>query len=163
VFTIFHVLHLVFVLLGLITGFHFGHRYGLVGGFAGALIGGYLGFVAGKLPFSLSSWFVFHQLRRKSAAELWSDLQDDTYLMPNMVLRELRRRGEPMSTGLNLVLAMLESEDRLQRLRGYAAFLSNFPEMSERLLNYSPDSTGTERRGAVNNLRSSLISTNPDS
>ena len=159
-FTIFHLLNLVFVLSGLTYGFHVGCHYGFVYGLTGAVVGGCLGFVAGKFPFALSSWLIFRQFRKRTAAQLWSDLQDDNHLMPNMVLRELNRRGEPVSKGLDLVLVMLESEDRPERLRGFAAFLSTFPDLVEKLPGYRPDMTDSERREAVNDLRSSLADTN---
>ncbi len=155
-FTLFDLFSLTGLFCGLMYGFHLGHHYGLVGSLAGALIDGFLGFVIGKIPWWLSIWLIFCQLRKKSTAELWSGLQDDANFMPNMVLRELKRRGEPMPKGLDLVLAMLESEARPQRLIGFAAFLSNFPELSEKMPSYRPDLADAERREALGGLRSFL-------
>lgn len=153
-FTLFHLSSLVGLVFGLIGGFHLGHRFGLSGSLGGALVGGWLGFHAGNLPFLVSTWFVHYQFRTKSISQLWGDLHSEKCLMPNMVLRELRRRGEPMADGLIVVMALLVSEDRDARCRGYTAFLSNFPELLEKMSGYNPDAPDAERHEAVGRLRS---------
>ena len=102
-FTLFHVFSLVGLLLGLIGGYHLGHHFGLFIGLGGALVGGWLGFHAGNLPFLVSTWFIHYQFRVKPTSQLWNDLHTGDCLMPNMVLRELKRRGEPMAEGSSVV------------------------------------------------------------
>lgn len=155
-FTIFHLFRLVGPLLGLMVGFDAGHRFGTIGCLVGTIAGGYLGLLAGRFPSQLSNWLIFRQLAKEATPQLWSDLKDEAYLMPNYVLLELKRRGEPMAEALNLVLSMLMSDDRPRRLRGFAAFLSGFPELARRMDGYSPDAPDAERREAVNDLKSSL-------
>lgn len=155
-FTLFDLFRLLGPLFGLTVGFDAGHHFGTVGCLVGAIAGGYLGLLAGRFPLQLSDWFAFRLLRKESTPQLWSDLKDESYLMPNYVLLELKRRGEPMAEALNLVLSMLTSDDRPRRLRGFAAFLSGFPELAGRMNRYNPDAPDAERREAVNNFKSSL-------
>ncbi|MGI4788625.1 MAG: hypothetical protein ACRYFS_07220 [Janthinobacterium lividum] len=156
-FTLFDLFQFVGVFAGLIYGYYLGCRYGIAGDFAGAVIGGYFGFLAGRLPLQVSNWFIFRRLRSQSTAQLWSDLYDEACLEPNHILLELRRRGEPMADGLDVVLSMMVSNDRPQRLRGLAGFLSAFPDLAGHMEKYRPDALDSERHTAVNELKVAML------
>jgi hypothetical protein len=98
------------MLLGLMYGFHFGHHYELMDSLARMLVGGWLGFLAGRLLLSISNWLVSCPLRSRTTPQLWDDLHRENRLMPNMMLRELRRRREPIIEGLPIILFMLVSD-----------------------------------------------------
>jgi hypothetical protein len=94
-FTIFDFFGLLLPIVGLVVGATRGfERAGVLGGVVGAALGGVIGIVAARLalivPLALISW----RLGRRSTADLQSELRGKKSLAPNVLLMELKRRGE---------------------------------------------------------------------
>ena len=154
--TLFHLFEFLGPVLGIVVGGIAGAlHFGFFGGLAGALAGGIIGRVCGHLPLRLTNRAIFRDLRRKSTEELWASLHDGTCQLPNCFLLELRWRGEDMGKGLRLTLAMLVSENRDRRLRGWAALMSVFPDVADRIDDYRPDAPADVRRAVVGRLEES--------
>lgn len=158
-FTLFHLIELQGTALGIFLGaMAGGRRFGILGGLAGALVGGIIGRVCGRLPFRITGWVLFRDLRRKSPEALWAMLRDNECVMPNLVLLELRRRGEDRGEGLRLILGMLVSEDRPRRFLGWTALRSVFPDQAAHLDDYNPDASADLRRAVVARLEAASAS-----
>lgn len=136
--TIFDIVQILSPLLGLLLGGALGSKLGPVGAIVGALLCGGLGLYLGRLP----TLFMIRGMRRKLArfgpAELRAQLRDPRCWTPNILLLELRARGEDISPELPLVLSLMESEHQHRRTFGFAALLSAFPEVAKSLRGYSP-------------------------
>jgi hypothetical protein len=153
-FTMFHVFGLVLPIAGIVYGAWLGYaRGGWVTSLMGAVLGGITGFIAARLmlvvPLALVSW----SLRRRSTADLQSELRGRKSLAPNALLMELRRRGEAGKEDLAAVFDLLLDEALDQRSRGLAALRSAFPELAARIPEYRIEPLDEAGRGAVARLR----------
>lgn len=148
--TSFHVLFLFGLIAGLFYGGSFGwHRFGVVGlipgGLIGLLAGGFIGWVPGYLAILIPALW----LRHVPSLELRKRLHEDNSL-PNFILVELKRRGEDVLVELPFVWKMLTSENALKRTEGWAAFISAYPELLEKVPRYNPtDSTEVCRTNSM--------------
>lgn len=136
--TIFDMVQILSPLLGLLLGATLGAPLGPVGAVVCGLFGGAVGLYLGRLP----TLFMIRGMRRKLArfnpVELRDQLHDPKCWTPNILLLELRARGEDISTELPLVLSLMESEHQHRRTLGFAALLSAFPEVAKALRGYNP-------------------------
>src|SRR5687768_11937425 len=107
-FTLFHLLELVGFGVGLVLGMVGGAGlFGIAGGLGGAVVGGLLGFIIGRIPLVLGLFWLARDLTSQSTAELRSDLHSSKCLTLNLVLLELRRRGEDIRCELPVVMDLL--------------------------------------------------------
>ena len=130
--------------LGCIFGGAMGaSSFSVLGGVVGAITGGYAGLVVGSLP----EFFALRSLARdiggKTSGELREYLHREECKVPNVVLLELKRRGEEIRSELSVVLDLLVSENMDKQSRGWAALESAFPELAQQIPQYciggSPD------------------------
>jgi hypothetical protein len=130
-------------LLGLITGLFLGGtlgaaRGGLWGSILGALCGAFLGLACGRIPALVVFSVTIHGLKRISTEQLRALVRAEECRAVNIVILVLKSRGEDVHQELDLVLGMLVSIAYDERCRGWAAMQTAFPELAERIADYSP-------------------------
>jgi hypothetical protein len=141
--------------LGLVAGMAGGTKlYGVAGGIAGTLIGGCAGFVVGGVPKLLVLRWLSGRLTLVSTDELRAFLRCVDCPIPNVVLLELKRRGEDIHREFGVILDMLSSEEVSRRGRGWAALNSAFPELARHVGEYYPGDSAAECRSKTGKLRS---------
>jgi hypothetical protein len=151
-----NVLHVVsLVLAGLLAwlGARVGGSFGTAGGIVGALIGGAVGLAIGLGLVAASAEYLLRRLRKKSVAELRAELRDPAHRTPNLVLSELKRRGEVSPDDLDVVIAMLADQKEERRRRGWLALHGVFPELLKAIPDYRTSASVDERVAAVAALR----------
>lgn len=151
-----NVLHvLALVLAGFLAwlGARLGASFGTAGGVVGALLGGALGLAAGLGLVAASAEYLLRRLRKKSPAELRAELRDPAHRTPNLVLSQLKQRGEVSPADLDVVIEMLADESEVRRKRGWLALHGAFPDLLKTIPNYSPAVGAEERAAAVAALR----------
>jgi hypothetical protein len=150
-FTLFDLFQVLGPIFGFIIGGAFGAEYGVPLGIAGALCGGYLALHLGRLPTKL----MVRSARKDFAPFLVSDLEaklDGGCWAPNLILMELKARGEDVTKHLPFVLSLLQDEEFFRRTRGYAASLSAFPNDARELADYNPTKSVEDCRNALSAL-----------
>jgi hypothetical protein len=153
-FTLFHVLVLAGFLFGAMLGVRAGSAlFGTVGGVVGGILGAVVGGVIGRIPELLVLRSLARDLTAKSTAELRDHLHSPNCFTPNVVLLELRRRGEDIRQHLPVVLDLLASEDTGRRGHGWAALASAFPELVEKIRDYRIGDSVDECRRKTEILR----------
>ncbi|MCW8133286.1 MAG: hypothetical protein KIS92_23280 [Planctomycetota bacterium] len=154
-FTLFHFFVLVGAFVGIGTGLFVGVKsFGIFGGILGALTGGYLGVAVGRIPEWVTLRLLIRNLNAKSTTELKTLLHGPNCLTPNVVLLELRRRGEDIRQELPFVLDLLVSEDAGGRGKGWAALTSAFPELAAQVQDYRIADSVDDCRRKLEKLRS---------
>jgi hypothetical protein len=153
-FSMFHVFGLALPIAGIVYGAWLGYaRGGWLPSVVGAVLGGVTGVVAARLmlvvPFALLSW----SQRRRPTAQLQSELRSRKSLVPNVVLMELRRRGEATAEDLAAIYDLLLDEALEQRSRGLAALRTVYPELAAQIPEYRIEPLDDAGRAAVARLR----------
>lgn len=147
-FTLFDLIRLMSPLIGAIIGGSVGGEFGIAYGILGALLGGFIGLRLGALPTKL----MIRSARNDFAPLSIPDLEDklvDTGWTPNLILMELKARGENVDKHLPFVLSLLKHNDLHCRTKGYAALLSAFPDIAKRLKGYNPTNSAEACRQAL--------------
>lgn len=153
-FTLFHLFVLVCAVVGFAHGLFFGVKFfGIFGGFLCALAGGYLGVVLGRIPEWVTLRSLIRNLNLMATPELKTLLHGPNCLTPNVVLLELRRRGEDIRHELPVVLDLLVSEDVARRGKGWAALTSTYPELAAQVQDYRVADPVEECRRKTEKLR----------
>jgi hypothetical protein len=134
-----------------------GGAYGTTGGIIGALLGGALGLAVGLGLVAASAEYLLRRLRKKSVAELRAELRDPAHRTPNLVLSQLKQRGEVSPDDLDVVIEMLADESKERRTRGWLALHAVFPELLKAIPDYQPTGGAGERAAAVAVLRSTAV------
>jgi hypothetical protein len=153
-----NVLHLVaLVLAGVLAwaGARLGGP-GTTGSIVGALLGGALGLAVGFGLVAASAEYLLRRLRKKSVAELRAELRDPAHRTPNLVLSQLKQRGEVSPDDLDVVIALLADESEVRRKRGWLALHGAFPELLKVVPDYRTTAGAAERMQAVARLRGAL-------
>ncbi len=152
--TVFHLLQLVSACVGIAFCVAIGiDWFGVIGGVVGAIAGGFLGSGVGHLPVFLILRSLARDLGRKSSGELRESLHQLNCKIPNLLLLELKRRGEDINSELPIVLDLLESEETGPRSRGWTALASAFPELAQQIRDYRIGGSVEECRGKTEILR----------
>ncbi len=145
-FTLFDLIQLMSPLVGAIIGGAVGGERGIAYGVLGALLGGFIGLKIGSLPTRLMIRSARNDFAPLSIPEL-EDKLVDTCWTPNLILMELKARGQDVDKHLPFVLSLLKHSHTHCRTKGYAALLSAFPDIAKSLKGYNPtDSEETCRR-----------------
>ncbi|MET0556853.1 MAG: hypothetical protein ABW221_27680 [Vicinamibacteria bacterium] len=126
---------------------------GTTGSIVGALVGGALGLAVGFGLVAASAEYLLRRLRKKSVAELRAELRDPAHRTPNLVLSQLKQRGEVSPDDLEVVIAMLEEGDAVRRQRGWLALHGAFHELLNGTPSYRPLASAEERAAAVATIR----------
>jgi hypothetical protein len=152
--TIFHVLWLTAICLGLVLGAVAGAKLlGVFGAIVGGIAGGYLGFVVGRVPWFLALRFVARKFEKNSTAELRAELHSPQCMILNCLLLELRRRGEDIQQELPVVLDCLVSKSEARRGFGWATLTSAYPELAAQIRDYCIKDSMEECRRKTEILR----------
>ncbi len=137
--TLFDLLKLFGLVLGAAIGGSFGwNSLGIIGGVVGAIAGSICGGLIGQLPLAILLKLVAKKHTRLSSAQLRQQLRDDQCPIPNILLLELRRRGEDISIELPFVHSLLSSPDMHRRITGWAALTSAYPQLTAAVPDYNP-------------------------
>lgn len=136
-FTLFDLIQLMSLILGAIIGGAVGGEYGIAMGICGALAGGFIGLKLGAIPTTIMIRSVRKDFAPLTIPELESRLIDSEWT-PNLILMELKARGEDVGKHLPFVFSLLDHDDLHCRSKGYAALLSAFPEIAKNLKDYNP-------------------------
>jgi hypothetical protein len=129
---------------------------GTTGGIVGALLGGTLGLVVGLGLVAASSEYLLRRLRKKSVAELRAELRDPAHRTPNLVLSQLKQRGEVSPDDLDVVIALLADESEARRKRGWLALHGVFPDLLKAVPEYRTTASAQARAVAVATIREAL-------
>jgi len=139
-----------------------GHGYWGVGGAMVGAVGGLVaGWVLGTLPWLLVVGFMGRSLVHRRTEDLVADLCEHRTLTPNFVLRGLQRRDFDLSRLLPVVLDYLDSDQPMRRSIGFVALRSAYPEIANRLPDYSPTASPGECRAALAPVRAELAASPP--
>lgn len=152
--TIFDVLTLCGLIFGTVLGYRFGAHAGAVVGVLGAALGAAFGLILARLPYLLALISTKRSLRRRASSDLRALLADPHFLAPNVVLLELKSRGEDISDDLPQVLDMLVDSSQQRRRRGWHALASAFPEVARRLGDYRNRDTVENCKEKIARVRS---------
>lgn len=164
-FTLFDLLRLIGFLGGAFVGGSLGWEwlgvFGLVlGGAGGFFVGGFVG----QLPLICALKFVSRKFDAMTSDDLRQQLHAPDCLAPNVLLLELRRRGEDIQSELTFLHSLLVSDEMFRRTAGWAALTSAFPELVHRIPNYNPTGTPAECRKNCELLEeSNLVGLGPPS
>jgi hypothetical protein len=146
---LFHLLPLMGLAVGLAMGLTWGiTRFGWLPGLACGLAGAFVGFMLARLPGAILLARAIHALKRRSTPDLRDELYTDRLATVNLILGELRARGEDTPEDRAFVLDLMASDDYNDRCRGWAALMTAYPEEAERIPGYSPV-LATEDRDAL--------------
>ena len=135
-FTIFHVLLLVGMVLGGVFGYRLGVLVNIPLGIVGAIVGVPVGFLIGQLPLLLSLRFASREFQSFTVDELRVMLKSKEHLAPNLLLLELASRGEDIEPDLPIVIELLTAESPDDRMRGWHALASAFPDRAQMIKDY---------------------------
>lgn len=115
------------ITFGLVVGSRFGIPTPVV---VCAAVGGFVGLCVGLLPVFLISTWIRWSLRRKSIAELRTQLnQEDYYWISLEMIEELLARGEPVESLRESVAAQLKSSLAYVQVTGQRNATKWFPEL----------------------------------
>jgi hypothetical protein len=153
-FTIFDFFGLVLSAAGLVVGAVRGFEQGgVLGAIAGAALGVVAGIIASRLILIVPLALVSRNLKRRSSADLQAELRGKASLAPNVLLMELRRRGEVSEEDLAAIFDLLLDQALDQRSRGLAALKSAYPELAAKIPEYRFEPLDDASRAAVTRLR----------
>lgn len=147
-FTLFDLIQLMSPIVGAIVGAAVGGEYGIAIGVVGALLGGFIGLKFGAIPTKMMIRSTRKDFASLTNSELEGRLVDSEWI-PNLILLELKARGEDVGKHLSFVFSLLTHDDLHCRAKGYAALLSAFPELAKNLRGYNPSDSAEACRQAV--------------
>jgi hypothetical protein len=127
--TMFDILQFAGVVGGAVFGYRFGAGIGgTVGGILGSTVGIAVGWIAGRLPFVVSFWWLRRSLKRASVANLRSRLERE-YFISHLIIAELVTRGEPVESFRLTVEHQLASQSADVQRFGQTNAQLWFPEL----------------------------------
>jgi len=147
------MLELLSPIFGALAGITLGARLGVIAAVIAGIVGFVLGRIIGRIPTILMIRMMQRRFRGKSAAELRADLRRPDCMTPNCILLELSSRGEDIKKDLDVVLALLESEEPSKRGFGWAALTSAFPDMARMISDFPINGSFAERKKICDRLR----------
>lgn len=147
-FTLFDLIRLMSPVIGTLIGGAVGGEYSIALGILGAFVGGLIGLLLGALPTRLMIRSARHEFAPLSLAVLEEKLVE-TGWTPNLILMELKARGQNIDQHLPFVLSLLKHDDLPYRTKGYAALLSAFPDLAMSLKGYNPTHSVEDCRQAI--------------
>ena len=137
-FTLFHLIRLISILVGISLGWSCGkHLFGIIGAIIGVVLGFVLGSIVGYIPEWLVLKSIVPKLNKMSEEELRRKITDKECFIPNLILLELDSRGLSIDNHLTDVLNMLRSDDQSRRGFGWAALTSAYPELAKEVKKYN--------------------------
>ncbi len=153
--TFFHVLWLVAVVAGGMTGAGFGSDLlGTWGAIAGGILGVVAGHVVGVLPDWLSTRLMFRHIMRSSDEKLWQIVNLGFWnFYQTLALLQLAARGQNVRTQLPPIVKMLEAEEKLERVYGWDALRLVFTKEANVLAGYNPWHATEDCRNKVAKLK----------
>jgi hypothetical protein len=139
--TIFQIIPLYAIIIGICIGVKLGSVFGHIGAGIGGVVGGILGLLCWRLPLMwICKWLDRKRnLSNKTVEELRAMLRDPNCPIPNVALLELGMRKQNMEQELPVVLDMLVSPLKQRRSRGWRTLASVFPERAKLVADYRVD------------------------
>ena len=108
--SVFHLLQWMGTFLGVSVGIFAGHHwFGWIGGTVGAVVGFYVGGMAGRLPFAITTVLLKRDLDKCDVATLRSRLENEPYIA-HLIISHLLIRGEPVESFQGYVSKLLTSD-----------------------------------------------------
>jgi hypothetical protein len=152
--TIFDVLPLYAIIIGIVAGAKLGTRFGHGGAIICGIVGGVLGFFCWRLfLMSVCKWLDRKRnLNHKTVEELRAMLRDPNCKSPRLVLLELGIKGEKMENYLPTILDLLVSPLAETRRRGWLTLVSVFPERAKIISDYRIDDSIEKCREKIQKL-----------
>jgi hypothetical protein len=129
-FTVFHLLELIGVILGVVAGAAIGQRWvGWVGVILGAVAGFFVGRILGRVPYAIAGEMLKRDLKRCDVATLRSRLEREYYIS-HLIIAQLLIRGEPIESFREYV-SELRHSDSADRRRFGEQLLRIWPEIAQ--------------------------------
>ncbi len=152
--TIFDIIPLYAIILGICVGVKLGTVFGHVGAVIGGMVGGILGWFGWRfLLMGICKWLDRKRnLSNKTVEELRAMLRDPNCPIPNVALLELGIRKQNMEQELPVVLDMLISPMKQRRIRGWRTLASVFPERAKLVSDYRIDDSIEKCREKIQKL-----------
>ena len=137
--TVFHLFQFLGLLIGGLVGARLGYTvFGAVGACLLASLLAYLGFRLGNLPWIWVLRSEKKKFQKETTQALIEGLKGKYAFCPNIVLAELRVRGEDVSVFLPFLRDLMVSPDMYTRNRGWVALRSALPEYAALIPSYLP-------------------------
>jgi len=137
--TIFHLLQFLGLLIGAFVGARLGYTaLGVIGACLFAPLLAYVGYRLGNLAWIWVLRSEKKKFQKESTQELIAGLNGKYAFCPNIVLAELRIRGEDISAFLPYLCDLMISKDVYTRNRGWIALRSALPEYAALIPSYFP-------------------------
>ncbi|MFY9224613.1 MAG: hypothetical protein WAQ98_18205 [Blastocatellia bacterium] len=138
--TIFHIIFLLGLCFGLMTGMILGYsQYGIIGAIIVGVIGLYCGGQIGFFPHRLANRAIFKHIEKSTNEELRRIIDRNEWNFYNtLALMELSKRNQNINTDLYRIFQLLQSDNFLQRLYAWDALRLVFPGVANQLTSYDP-------------------------
>jgi hypothetical protein len=139
--TLYDLITILLTITGILVGFCIANEYSAILGIAAAIFGGLLGRWLGRIPTRIMIRNERNKMARLTVDELRQQLYKPLFsggYTPNFLLLELRARGEDISEHISLVLNLMENESDFRRRVGFAALLSAYPYLVNKMRGYNP-------------------------
>jgi hypothetical protein len=137
--TLFHVFQMLGLLVGAMIGARLGFSvFGITGACILAPLLAYFGFRLGNLPWIWVLRSEKKKFQKESTKDLIDGLRGKYAFCPNIVLAELRIRGEDITAFLPYLQDLMVSPDVYTRNRGWVALKSALPEYALLIPSYLP-------------------------
>lgn len=152
------LLCLLILVLATCLGLAFGKEYGgTIGAIVGCLMAGAAGYILCVLISRQQTRILVKSVRKEYADRTTQELRDILHggntLTPNLILMELRLRGDNIDRDIYPVLRMLESDHHQIRVLGYAALRTAYFYLKTFICDYSPGNRVDKCRSQVADLR----------
>ncbi len=156
--TLFHLFEWGGAAFGLTLGANIGYtEYGWVGGILGALVGAPMGWLLGRVPYSVGRLWLHRVLARETVDELRARLKDRVmYSLYVPVMEELRQRGADVRRELPVATTLLAAETAWERHHGWQLLRCFFPDVAATIPDYDPAQPAAQCRAKVASIRSSI-------
>jgi hypothetical protein len=126
-------------LIGGFVGAHLGYiAFGALGAIILAPVLAFAGFRLGSLPLILVLRSEKKKFQKENTQDLIEGLTGKYAYYPNIVLAELRNRGEDISVFLPFLCDLMVSPEIHTRIRGWVALRSALPEYAALIPSYHP-------------------------
>ena len=123
---------------GIMFGASLGYNLGIICAILCSMFGGIIIFLFGRWINLIMLRKTYHTIAHLTSVELREQLHAQDCFIPNLILLELRFRGEDITSELPLIFNLMQSKYVDHRMRGFAAFLSAFPDMANESNKYNP-------------------------
>jgi len=140
----------------MLLGFKLGSPFGFWISIVFSIVGLVLGFILGRLPLIFAILFLKKGFGKRTSVDLRQEFAKDDCLIPNVILLELRSRGEDISNELKTLLEKLDSDNVDRRSRAWVALKSAFPDVVNMIPDYHFSDSPEVRKCKIDKLKTLL-------